>query len=179
MLLPSLTCDGPDAMHSRHSAPITLILQPTRNEAEALTATSDAYGRACRHVFDVGRAAGTTGNARLHDLCYLEVRRRFTLNANLAVRAIARAASLLKQPGPPTLPTRSVDYDPRILSIDPATLSVSIASVRGRLRPVHARIEDGFWPRDGLFARALLEESDGAFLLLVHPPLPPHSGAIR
>jgi hypothetical protein len=161
------------------ASPITLILQPTRNESEALADTCDAYGRACRYVFDVGRAARTTGNARLHDLCYVEVRRRFALSANLAVRAIARAASLLKQSGPPALPTRSVDYDPRILSIDPAARSISIASVRGRLRPVRARVEEGFWPQDGLFTRAHLKECGGEFHLLVRPPLPPQFRASR
>ncbi len=117
---------------------VEVILLPRADEREALDETVAAYGEAVLWAVRVGRLAGTTGNAIIHRRCYRELRERFDLSANLAIRAVARAASLLKAGHGPgaTAWDGDLDYDARILSVSTDACTISLSTVRGRLRQI-------------------------------------------
>jgi putative transposase len=100
-------------------------------QADALNETLSAFARACNHVSDASRQAGETRQFCLHRLCYRNVREKFGLSANLAVRAIARVASAKK--GESFRPT-SVDFDERILSFRERDWTFSLTTTKGRVR---------------------------------------------
>jgi putative transposase len=100
-------------------------------DLECVRRTSVAFTKAVEYVCSAGLAAGTSGNSRLHHLCYRTIRDDFALTANLAIRAIARAAARLK--GEEAEPM-SVDYDGRICSIALDASSMSLATLCGRIQ---------------------------------------------
>jgi len=133
-----------------------------------LDATLQAYTDACAYATRVGQQAKTTGNARIHHLCYQTLRTSFGLSANLAIRAIAHAARCLKQGIHPADPPHTIEYDPRIFSIDWLSNTLSLSTTQGRLKPI------AFDPPDALLnqatppQRAVLEKlPTGAFVLHV------------
>ncbi|NBB72517.1 MAG: hypothetical protein GVY35_02440 [Bacteroidetes bacterium] len=71
-------------------------LDLTEGQRSAIDNTMEAFASACNDALDVGREAGTTSNVKIHDRCYYDLREDHGLPANLAVRAIARAAGTLK-----------------------------------------------------------------------------------
>ena len=89
----------------------------------------------------VGRRLGTTSNAVIHRHCYQALRAAFGLNANLTVRAIARAAQGLKDPVAVETTPLSINYDARTLSINPEATTASLASLHGRLKHVGLHVE--------------------------------------
>ncbi|MEM6647185.1 MAG: hypothetical protein AAF730_13135 [Bacteroidota bacterium] len=127
-------------------ATIQITLTPDEREALALEKTMDAYSHAWDYAARIGRQIGTTSNMIIHRHCYVALRRTYGLSANLAIRAIARAARELKR-----LPDaeqraavpRGVDYDPRVCSLAPDLSTVSLSTVEGRLRHISAHVEDG------------------------------------
>ena len=112
------------------------ILDLRPDEQLALGLTVDAYINACNFAMQVGAEADTTGNAVIHRLCYRTLREEYGLSANLAIRAIASAARLLKQ-GVEQLSesdTAFVEYDTRTLTMGQGRVSMS--SVLGRLKDI-------------------------------------------
>ena len=74
----------------------------------------------------------------MHHESYKEIRERFGLTANLAVRAIARVAQAMKSTRkkktcPRHFKATSVDYDQRIFSLDVNSWTVSLSTINGRL----------------------------------------------
>lgn len=106
-------------------------IQPTVSQAKGLSRTVDAFTAACNYVLRVAREADTFSKYRLQSLTYNDVRAKFGLSANLAVRAIARVG---KRKGKRTggFKATSVDYDQRILSLKDEVLSLT--TVDGRLK---------------------------------------------
>lgn len=126
----------------------------------------EAFAAACRDAMRAGRAAETTANALIHKHCYRTIRRRHKLSANLAVRAIARAARRLKRekgadekvlssPCPPREGHTSVregaarreekqpfevrrtaEYDARTVSIAAEEGTASLSTVEGRVTDI-------------------------------------------
>lgn len=126
--------------------------------------STTAFALAVDHVTAAGLEAGTPGNRRLHHLCYRAIREQYELGANLAIRAIARAAARLK--GEETEPTR-VDYDGRICSISADATSISLATICGRIQ-VTLNVESR--ERDILIAARLVRatvrlESEGSIAM--------------
>ena len=96
-----------------------------------------AFADACNFVADYGRKHNVTRQFSLHHACYKEVRQKFGLSANLAVRAIARVAPrLLKAKTRDSIfnPT-SIDYDARIFRFRESdwTVGLTLLSSRERL----------------------------------------------
>lgn len=96
--------------------------------------TIKAFAIVCNWVADYGRTHKVWRQFELHKLCYKEIRERFGLSANLAVRAIARVSPRLK-----TERTRhsvfkptSVDYDHRIFSMRDWIVSLTLLNGRHR-----------------------------------------------
>ena len=111
-------------------------LDATPEQAEALWATFRSFADACNHVLKVAKENKTTNKVKLQHLCYRELRERYGLTANLAIRAIARVAEASKRrlrKVKEFKPT-SVSYDQRIFSYIPAKEMVSLSTVKGRIK---------------------------------------------
>ena len=63
--------------------------------AARIDATLEAFAQACNFVADWGNEHKKHRQYDLHKGCYRDIRERFGLSANLAVRAIARVAPRL------------------------------------------------------------------------------------
>lgn len=111
-------------------------LAPTPQQISALDATLVAFADACNHIADVARREHTTNKVKVQHACYREVRARFGLSANLAIRAIARvcAALKVKAKAHSTFDPTSIDYDQRIFSFREWDWTVSLTLVSGRER---------------------------------------------
>ncbi|MFB3133473.1 MAG: RNA-guided endonuclease TnpB family protein, partial [Rhodothermales bacterium] len=108
----------------------------SNEESEAIDKTMAAFAEACNGAIRVGRQIGSTSNVRIHQHCYQDLRAKHSLSANLAVRAIARAAGILKVKDRRHSKVRpsSIDYDARIFSLRAADWTVSLSTVEGRLK---------------------------------------------
>src|SRR5262245_34020804 len=73
-------------------------LAPTPEQASEIDATLKAFARACDFAADAARRIGSTNKVKVQRAAYAEIRQRFGLSANLAIRAIARACAALKVP---------------------------------------------------------------------------------
>lgn len=103
---------------------------------DKVDATLTAFAAACNYVADYGRKNKVWRQFELHRLCYKDIRARFGLSANLAVRAIARVSPrLMKEKTRNSIfrPT-SVDYDLRIFSFKEKDWIVSLTLTSGRYR---------------------------------------------
>ena len=112
-------------------------LIPDASTAEKLSRTVDQFAGACNHALRVARRENAWDKYALQKLVYRELRERFGLSANLAVRAIARVG---KRKGHKVggFKATSVDYDRRILSLNIADEVVSLSTVEGRVKvPLH------------------------------------------
>src|SRR4051794_32023774 len=93
-------------------------LAPTPEQASEIDATLTAFAGACDFAADTARRIGSTNKVKVQKAGYAEIRSRFGLSANLAIRAIARACAALMVPArmhSAFAPT-SIDYDARIFS---------------------------------------------------------------
>lgn len=114
---------------------IQVKLLPTPEQAEALLATMTAFNAAASFAAKVGFDAGVFSVPSIHKLCYYELRDRFGLSAQMAVRAIGKAAEVFKRDKtvcPEFRPTGAMTYDERILSWKGVD-KVSILTLSGRI----------------------------------------------
>lgn len=117
---------------------VRIRLAPTPEQERALRSTLVAFADACNHIHTTV-PENIRNSARIQQLTYKEVRQRFGLSANLAVRAIARvsmnrkAAKELGSKVKAFKPT-SVDYDARIFDLRLRDETASLTTVKGRLR---------------------------------------------
>ncbi len=108
-------------------------LIPDASTGEKLARTVNQFANACNYALQVARQENAWNKFALQRLVYRELRERFGLSANLAVRAIARVG---KRKGHKVGGFRatSVDYDQRILSLNIADEVVSLSTVDGRVK---------------------------------------------
>jgi IS605 OrfB family transposase len=115
---------------------LQLKLLPTPGQAAALLDTMRRYNEAATFAAGQGVAAGVFSAPSIQKLAYRECRERFGLSAQMAVRAIGKAAECLardKGKCPAFRPTGAMTYDERILSFK-GCHKVSILTVgMGRL----------------------------------------------
>lgn len=114
-----------------------LLTTPTM--ADALKETSERFANACNHVLKIAIEEKSHNAIKLHKLCYSDVREKFGLSANLAVRAIRRVVSCMtklkgKRKAPREFKPKSIDYDARIFSYQERDETVSLTTTRGRIR---------------------------------------------
>src|SRR5262249_40128810 len=111
-------------------------LAPTPEQVSEIEATLKAFAGGCEFAADTARAIGTTNKLKVQHACYEEMRQRFGLSANLAIRAIARACAALKVPArmhsrfEPT----SVDYDARIFAFQEGNWTFGLTLLSGRVK---------------------------------------------
>lgn len=152
------------------AVPVTCRVRISGRELECIARTSRAYAAAVDVVIAAGRDKGTSGNGRLHHLCYRAIREKYGLSANLAIRAIARAAATLK--GEETDP-RIVDYDARICRVSSDGATVSLSTRCGRIQiPLELAPSDREVIAEGRMVRAwtLLKEGGDLDIHLVIAP---------
>lgn len=106
---------------------------------KALEETSRAFENGCNHVLKIAIQEKTQNAIKLHKLCYADVRELFGLSANLAVRSIRRVVSTMtklkgKRKAPKKFSPGSIDYDARIFSYQERDETVSLTTVKGRIR---------------------------------------------
>lgn len=117
---------------------ISCKFQPTPEQVAKIEATLKAFADACSYINQVVDSK-MTNNVRIQTLVYDDIRLKFNLSANLAVRAINRVAGnrkTAKQQGEEVKafqPT-SADYDARIFAYREKEQSVSLTLVGGRER---------------------------------------------
>ena len=111
-------------------------LRPTPAQRLELDATLVAFADACNHIAKVARQIHSTNKVKVQHACYREVRERFGLSANLAIRAIARVCAALKVPAKAhsTFAPTSIDYDQRICSFREWDWTFSLTLLQSRER---------------------------------------------
>src|SRR5262245_35141668 len=93
-------------------------LAPTPEQRDQIDATMKAFAKACDFAAETARRIGSTNKLKVQLHAYRDIRARFGLSANLAIRAIARACTALKDPRRrhSTFAPTSIDYDARIFA---------------------------------------------------------------
>jgi hypothetical protein len=113
-------------------------LQPTPEQVAKIDATLQAFADACNYANEFVPAK-ITNKATIQSLVYQDLREKFGLSANLAVRACARVganrktAKLKGKPVKGFKPT-SADYDARIFSFRERDWTASLTLLGGRER---------------------------------------------
>jgi IS605 OrfB family transposase len=113
---------------------IQLQLLPTPSQAELLLATMTRFNEAASFAAEQGFTAGVFSQPSVHKLAYQEIRERFGLGAQLAVRAIGKAVECFSRDKticPVFLPLGAVTYDQRNLAFKGLD-KVSLATLSGR-----------------------------------------------
>ena len=162
-------------------------LNPTPEQRTELDATLQAFADACNHIVDVARAIHSTNKVKVQHACYHEVRDRFGLSSNLAIRAIARVCAALKvrEKVHSTFAPTSIDYDQRLFSFREWDWTFSLTLLPSRQRMA---TDLGDRQRQRLKGRqptsaTLVKRRDGMFFLHVHldgnaPDLQPPTGTL-
>lgn len=117
---------------------IVCKLNPSLEQASKIDATLKAFADACNYINEVV-ALKITNNVRIQTLVYDDVRTKFGLSANLAIRAINRVAGNRKTAKKDNKPVQSfkptsADYDARIFSFREKDWTASLTLVGGRER---------------------------------------------
>lgn len=111
-----------------------LKLQPSPEQADALRRTLEAANAACNYISECAWECNTFRQFDLHKICYGEVRKRFGLAAQVAVRCISKVADAYKldrNAKRAFRPLSAIAYDTRILRFE--SDAVSIWAFGGRL----------------------------------------------
>lgn len=117
-------------------------MSPTEAERASLDRTLEAFAAGVNFALDCGRKNKTASKVKIQYLCYGELRAATGLSANLAIRAINRAAGILKVKDrqDSTATASSIDYDQRIFSFREADWTVSLTTVDGRAKGIALNI---------------------------------------
>jgi len=110
-------------------------LLPTPEQHATLLATMHAFNDACTYIAQIAYEQRCASKFQLQRLLYYEVRNRFGLSAQLAIRAIAKVVEAYKRDKNTPVafrPTGAVVYDERILSFQ-GLEAVSLVTLYGRL----------------------------------------------
>lgn len=115
---------------------LQLKLLPTPEQATALLDTMRRFNAAATFAAEQGFAAGVFSAPAIHKLCYVALRERFGLSAQMAVRAIGKAAEVFRRDKtvcPEFRPDGAMTYDERILSFKDCHRVSILAVGAGRL----------------------------------------------
>ena len=109
-------------------------LAPTPEHASEIDATLMAFAGACDFASETARRIGSTNKVKVQRAGYWEIRERFGLSANLAIRAIARACAALKVPAKmhSAFAATSIDYDARIFAFHEWNWTFGLTLLGGR-----------------------------------------------
>jgi IS605 OrfB family transposase len=146
-------------------------LAPTPEQASDIDATLRAFAAACDFAADVARRIGSTNKVKVQHAGYTQIRQRFGLSANLAIRAIARACAALKVPAKmhsKFAPT-AIDYDARIFAFQEWnwTFSLTLLFGRARIATVLGQRQKSLLKGRKPTAAVLVKRRDGRYFLHV------------
>jgi putative transposase len=135
---------------------LTLVckLKPTSEQASRIDALLKGFADGCNYA-NQSVKAGVTSKTTIQNLVYQELRSRFNLSANQAVRVCARVGAnrkTAKQKGKPVkefAPT-SADYDARIFAFREKDWTVSLTLIGSR---EHIKLDAGTYQRGKLKGR--------------------------
>jgi len=147
---------------------VELALETTPEQRDILLETMEAFNSACNYLASLGKH---TNKYELQRIAYREIREKYGLSAQMAVRAISKVVEAWKTHPESTPKFRlrgSMQYDQRILSFKGLD-RVSIATLRGRLK---LRLLVGGYQRGKLEGRWVRGQADlvyrnGRFFLYV------------
>jgi putative transposase len=114
-------------------APVKLL--PTPEQRAALLATMERFNEACDWLAGEAFAAQCTSKYELQRLHYHDLRERFGLSSQMAVRALAKVCEVYKRDPskrPTFRPRGAIPYDQRILSFKPGD-QASLLTLEGRV----------------------------------------------
>ena len=114
---------------------LQIQLMPDALQKAVLLATIERFNQAASFAAKVGFEAGVFSQPSIHKLCYREIRDRFDLSAQMAVRAIGKAVECFrrdKSTCPVFKPRGAVTYDERILGFKGLD-RVSLWTLEGRM----------------------------------------------
>jgi putative transposase len=147
-------------------------LTPTPEQASDIDATLKAFAGACEFAAAAARRIGSTNKVKVQREAYREIREKFGLSANLAIRAIARACAALKIPAKmhSAFAPTSIDYDQRIFAFHEWNWTFGLMLLSGR-----AKIATALGDRQRALLRgrkptsaALVKRRDGGYFLHVY-----------
>jgi IS605 OrfB family transposase len=151
-------------------------LAPTPEQIRDIDATLEAFAEACNLAAETARKIDSTNKRTVQKACYREIRQRFGLSANLAIRAIARACAALKIPQriDSTFDPTSIDYDARIFRFSERdwTFGLTLLSGRVKLAAVIRAYQQTLLKGRKPTAAQLVRRRDGGYFLhvqLSHP----------
>jgi len=153
---------------------VQIQLLPDDFQKTLLLDTMSAFNAAASKAAEIGFGAGRFSRVTLHHLCYFKLRAQFGLSAQMAVRAIAKAAECF---------VRDKSYNPKFRSHGAMTLDdrlfafkgidrVSILTLQGRQRIPIIMGEYQRGRLNRLKGQADLVYRDGKFFLLCTADLP-------
>ena len=144
-------------------------LAPDREQYNALLQTMEKFNEACNFIADTAFELKTANKIRLQKVVYHEIRMRFGLSAQLAIRAISKVSEAYKRDRsikPVFKPHGAIVYDQRIFSWKGLD-RVSILTLQGR-KVIPIRIGSYQEARiDRVARQADLILRDGIFYLAV------------
>ncbi len=130
-----------------------------------------AFADACNFAAEVARSLHSTNKVTLQHAAYQDIRQKFGLSANLAIRAIARVCAALKVPAKrhSLFEPTSVDYDARIFSFREWDWTFSMTLLHSR---EHLATKLGNYQRRQLqgclpTSATLVKRRDGTFFIHV------------
>src|SRR5262245_222530 len=146
-------------------------LAPTPEQVSEIDATLRAFASACDFAAEAARCIGSTNKVKVQHAAYAEIRQRFGLSANLAIRAIARACAALKVPAKmhrQFAPT-SIDYDARIFALHEWnwTFGLTLLSGRVKIAAVLGGRQESLLKGRRPTAAQLVKRRDGGYFLHV------------
>jgi predicted transposase len=123
-------------METIHTVACKLDL--SEEQRQHVADTMQAFAQACQHIEDT-LPQPLRNKDRLQTMVYRDVRDRFGLSANLAIRAIARVSTTRKAAAKhgetvKAFSPTSIDYDARIFSFRERDWTVSLTLLHGRER---------------------------------------------
>jgi len=119
---------------------IKVKLVPTQEQKEILLETIEAYNEACNFVSKIAFENKTASIVKIHHICYYDIREKFNLSSQMAVRVVGKVADAYKIARNKKLNLKkphkfakhgAVVYDQRILSWK-GLEKVSILTLKGR-----------------------------------------------
>jgi len=155
---------------------LTLQLQllPTPCQHDALLDTMKAFNAAASYAAKVAFDDQVFNQKSIHARCYYELRERFQLSAQMAVRAIGKAVEVFKRDRtvcPVFKDTGAMVYDERLMGWK-GPAHVSLLTLQGRevVAMVYGEYQAGYMPH--LKGQCDLVYRDGKFYLLATIELP-------
>ena len=153
---------------------IRLQVLPDADQSAILLATMAQFNEAATFAAKLGFEAGVFAQPSIHKLAYREIRERFGLSAQMAVRAIGKAVECFKRDKkvcPVFTPRGAVTYDQRILGFKGVD-RVSLWTMTGRMVLPLAYGEYQGERFDRIKGQCDLVYRDGKFFLFATVDLP-------